>query len=502
MDFGCKKYTMLIAIAIAVAVVALAVVGVLTVATGGAALIALRALAGAVGAVVGSVVGGMLCGQKMVSKRVWIPVPKKNKTLFQGQLQVTGDWTMTCPIGGQITYAPNIKSWGQAIALASAGYITDVLEGMSKGALVGLGGAAIAGVGSLGAMFSGSGSAIAGNIGRATLQGLGRIGTNLAEGFFLDVGSKSVEASANVLQNYGESGEWNVVNDFASGYKESTLEDLNALNNIRQSGGNSGDWEAAIMLLAPGSGGKRDASNHADGNHNNGGDGTSHENSNSESNNSENTNIESENNTENESNVKSNTPNNNNNKPTSDTGEAFEDTYKDPPGTRRNAAGRLIDEKTGRYVVDPIVGRRRATDFYKKHGMTDRQMRSHLNGIDFTKPVTVVPIRQGTSLTQYIRHNTNGYPIRGDYYSDNPNATPNELGVSNDYNVPDAERNFTQEVRNRTKETVDIVKDVEGLQSTSAEIIDDWSRVDIDGNPIKIPTEGGGSQIYIPKTQF
>lgn len=49
MDFDYKNYTMIIAIAIAiaVAVVALAVVGVLTVATGGAALIALGALAGA-----------------------------------------------------------------------------------------------------------------------------------------------------------------------------------------------------------------------------------------------------------------------------------------------------------------------------------------------------------------------------------------------------------------------------------------------------------------------
>lgn len=37
------------------------------------------------------------------------------------------------------------------------------------------------------------------------------------------------------------------------------------------------------MLLTPGGGGKRDASNHADGNHNNNGDGTSHDSSNSES---------------------------------------------------------------------------------------------------------------------------------------------------------------------------------------------------------------------------
>lgn len=353
MDFGCKKYTMLIAIAAAVAVVALALIGVITVATGGAALIALGALAGAVGAVVGSVVGGLLCGQKMASKRVWIPTPKKNKTLFQGQPQVTGDYKMTCPIGGQISFAPHIKSWGQAIALASAGYIKDVLDGMTKGAIVGLGGAAIAGVGSLGTIFSGSGSAIAGNIGRATLQGLGRIGKNLAEGFFLDAGSKSVEASANVLQNYGNTGNWNVVDDFASGYIESSLEDANALKNIVTTGGKAEDWQGAAMLLAPGGGGRRDATNHAGGSHNNNGDGSSTENSNSDISSTENNNTESETSTENESSVRPNTPNENNTTPTSERGEAFEDNGGDPPGTKRDKNGRLRDEKTGRFVVDP-----------------------------------------------------------------------------------------------------------------------------------------------------
>lgn len=49
---------------------------------------------------------------------------------------------------------------------------------------------------------------------------------------------------------------------------------------------------------------------------------------------------------------------------------------------------------------------------------------------------------------------------------------------------------------------MDISQDVEGLQRTSAEIIDNWSRVDADGIPVPISTDGGGSQIYIPKTQF
>lgn len=321
LDFGCKKYTMLIAIAIAVAVVALAVVGVITVATGGAALIALGALAGAVGAGIGSVVGGLLCGQKMAGKRKWIEVPKKHKTLFQGHPQVTGDWQMTCPIGGQITFAPHIKSWGQALSLAASGYITDILEGMTKGALVGLGGAAIGGLGSVGSVFSGSASTIAGNVGRVALQGLGRIGTNLAQGFFLDAGSKSVEATANVLQNYGETGNWNVAGDFASGYWDASVEDYNALRNIVTNGGSAADWEAAVMLLAPGGGSNNNNSNTGNGNSNTdggNGDGNSSDSS---------TNSEADRNNENNTSTNVVAPGNPN-APTTKKGEAFEDPQK------------------------------------------------------------------------------------------------------------------------------------------------------------------------------
>lgn len=504
LDFGCKKYTMLIALAAAVAVVALAVIGVITVATGGAALIALGALAGTVGAIVGSVVGGLLCGQKMSSKRKWIEAPKQHKTIFQGHPQVTGDWTMTCPIGGVITFDPRIKSWSQALSLATAGYITDILDGMTKGALVGMGGAAISGIGSVGALFSGSGSAIMGNLGRATLQGLGRIGTNLAEGLLLDFGSKSAEATANVLQNYGETGNLNVVDDFASGYVESSLEDLNALNNIRKNGGAYSDWEAAVMLLAPGGGGNRDNTNNNAHNNSNNIDGDNSNGDSHNSNNSENT----ESNTD-EHTVKPVDTNKDPNTPTIEKGEAFEDGSQtnnksepgDPPGTWRDKNGRLHDEKTGRFVVDPKVGKRKAIDFYKKHNpdMAMLDIESHIAGIDFTKKVEIIPITEGTSLTQYTKVNTEGTVLRGDYYTDNPNNTPSELGVSDKYNVRDPNNGWqqTDEIKTVTKENVIIPKDSEGLKSTSAEIDDTWSLKDQ-----SVHTEGGGSQIYIPKTQF
>lgn len=163
------------------------------------------------------------------------------------------------------------------------------------------------------------------------MQGLSRIGKNLAEGFFLDAGSKSVEASANVLQNYGKSGNWNVVGDFTSGYIDSSLEDANALKNIVTSGGTSEDWQGAIMLLAPGGSGRRDATNQADNSHSNNGDLTnSHENTNSESNTNDNNSAESETNSENENSVRPNIPNQNTRTPTSERGEAFEDNSSKP----------------------------------------------------------------------------------------------------------------------------------------------------------------------------
>lgn len=404
---------------------------------------------------------------------------------------------MSCPIGGKITFAPHIKSWEQALSLAASGYITDILEGMTKGALVGVGGAAIGGLGSVASVFSGSASAIAGNVGRVALQGLGRIGTNLAQGFFLDAGSKSVEATANVLQKYGETGNWNVAGDFATGYWDASVEDYNALRNIVTNGGSAADWEAAIMLLAPGGGSNNNNSNIGNGNNSNtdggNGDGSS----------SESSTDEADSNNENDTSKNVVAPENPNS-PTTKKGEAFEDPNTDPPGTWRDKNGRLHDEKTGRFVVDPKVGRKKAIDFYKKHNpkMTERQIRSHISGIDFTKPVKVVKVPEGTNLTQYTKVNTEGTKLRGDYYTKDPNATPNDLGVSDKYNVQTPERIPTQEVKDVTKETISIPKDMEGLESTSAEINDTWSRVDEYGNELPVHTDGGGSQIYIPKTQF
>lgn len=135
-DFGCTKYWLLMALA-AIAIVAVAIiVGALTVATGGLALVAIGAIAGLVGASVGLVMGALLCGQKVVSKRVWSG--SKSNFIAQGTNTITGNHTMTCAAGGTVQFAPNIKTWTDAIKVAALNYANILVEAAFLGAGAGL----------------------------------------------------------------------------------------------------------------------------------------------------------------------------------------------------------------------------------------------------------------------------------------------------------------------------------------------------------------------------
>ncbi|WP_312901931.1 glycohydrolase toxin TNT-related protein [Chryseobacterium taichungense] len=166
----------------------------------------------------------------------------------------------------------------------------------------------------------------------------------------------------------------------------------------------------------------------------------------------------------------------------------------------------IIINKTLENEIEDIfdIRRKKAIEFYQKYNpdMTERQIKSHISGIDFNKPIEVVKLPEGTELIQYTKVNTEGIVLRGDYYTNNPNHTPSELGVSDKYNVQTPDRVKTSEVKEVTKEVLKLPKDVEGLKSTSAEINDTWSRIDEYGQELPIYTKGGGIQIYIPKSQF
>lgn len=166
LDFGCKKYMLLAALVAAALVLLAVIVGALTVATGGAALIAVCALAGLVGGAIGGIVGGLLCGHKVAECREWFDYKLDMST--QGSYNITVKSYMTCKAGGVIRYAPNIKNWVDAIMYARLSYTNELIQCAGAGALVGLGGAmcgvgasAVAGTGgTMGAGFNFAGRAV------------------------------------------------------------------------------------------------------------------------------------------------------------------------------------------------------------------------------------------------------------------------------------------------------------------------------------------------------
>ena len=210
-DFSCKKMMLLMALAVAIVVVIVAA----TVVTGGAALIAIGAIAGAAGAAIGAVAGALICGQKAAALRSWSS--NKPDMIVQGSKVITGGHVMTCKAGGVITFAPQIKSWSQAYALGASNYISGIMEGMMAGACVGMAGAAV--VGGAGAMAGGAGVR---GLGQAALQfaksAPGNILKNIGASFgysggfsFSSVGTalglRGLTAAQSGLAHYGQSGE-------------------------------------------------------------------------------------------------------------------------------------------------------------------------------------------------------------------------------------------------------------------------------------------------------
>lgn len=227
-DFSCKK--LMLIMAILAAVIAIAVV-----ATGGAALIAIGAIAGAAGALFGAVLGSLLCGQMVAKVRKWVTAKENFKIM--GIPTITGDHVMECPLfGDKITFAPEIKSWGQALAQGGANLIGGVMEGMMAGALLGMGGA-LFGAGRV-ALSSGG------------LRGLGQAGFNFlksapsnimgnfGQGLFSGAGFKLIDGMTNWLGTYGETAEAST-EDFLTGVKDSSFGDVAAIKNILTTGENA-----------------------------------------------------------------------------------------------------------------------------------------------------------------------------------------------------------------------------------------------------------------------
>ncbi|MCF2502424.1 polymorphic toxin type 46 domain-containing protein [Dyadobacter sp. CY107] len=153
-----------------------------------------------------------------------------------------------------------------------------------------------------------------------------------------------------------------------------------------------------------------------------------------------------------------------------------------------------------------------AREFYIKNGMPPDRVDSHLNGINFSKPVRVEEIPAGTKLFQFKKEKIvednegNRYAVKyvGKYYATNPNAKPTDLGISEKYVMwEEVERDLLKrtsaigtDIRNVEIEVVLIKNPTIGLKTTAKAVADSWS---MKGELIsKIQTVGGAEQIYIP----
>ncbi|NJM79744.1 MAG: hypothetical protein HC854_09175 [Flavobacterium sp.] len=249
-DFGCTKMMLLMALAAA----AVVVIAALTVATGGAALIAMGAIAGLAGAAYGAVLGTMLCGHMVAGKRIWSG--KKSNFISQGTETITGDHNMTCPVGGKITFQPQIKNWSQALALAGANYTGKLMEGMMAGAAVGMGGAILSG---------GAGAFATGGmrgLGQATLQFAKSMPRNMVVNAVESVSKvglalRGVMGAQNVAQTYGNTGTAGV-GDFAKGTVAMETGAYDSAKNIASGNGTWQDYVGMAMMVAPVGQGKRD----------------------------------------------------------------------------------------------------------------------------------------------------------------------------------------------------------------------------------------------------
>jgi hypothetical protein len=206
-DFGCKKLMLLYAIAAALA----AAIACLCAATGGAALIAICALAGAVGAAWGAVVGSLICGQMVSIAREWLTC--KDDFQILGIPTITGKDRMICNaftfIGMSpefITYKPNVKTWSQALSLGAANVIGEIFKGMMAGACIGAASAAIYGLSTAAVSggWAGIGKAVLGFIKSVPKNFLVNVVESVSG---IGLGIRGAMSAQSALATYGELGE-------------------------------------------------------------------------------------------------------------------------------------------------------------------------------------------------------------------------------------------------------------------------------------------------------
>ncbi len=345
-DFGCTKnmlFAALVAAVVAVVVVAL-IVG-----TGGIAAIglvgmmAIGAGAGLAGGIVAAIDGALKCGQKNATARQWDG--SKSNLIFTGIPAITGDRTMICKIGGTVKFAPEIKSWSQAIALGGFNYLTKAAECMLAGAAVGGGGYLASGLatGSLALAMPTAGS----------------IASNVATSFTGIWGGSRALFGANSLANEAALGNVNSTGDALSTFGSGAVPEIGMGQRIATGQAHPSDYLLFLYFLNVK--GRSNTPVREEPQTNNDKDGNTPKDSETTQ-------------PKEEGNANAKAQGADEAKPTANNkkGEAFEDgTTGDPPGTFRDANGKLRNSD-GTYAKDPNAANTESADTYNR-SMAERR---------------------------------------------------------------------------------------------------------------------------------
>lgn len=136
----------------------------------------------------------------------------------------------------------------------------------------------------------------------------------------------------------------------------------------------------------------------------------------------------------------------------------------------------------GGQAYDIAGNRATAQALYAKQGWPQGRIDSHLQGIDFSRPVKVVDLPDQTKLSQW---QVPGGP-QGNYFA-GAETTPSELGISpvgHDPNLGAVSKIQTDYISTRS---------TPALRSTAASVDDTWS------SPYATAqTPGGGTQYFVP----
>ena len=116
-----------------------------------------------------------------------------------------------------------------------------------------------------------------------------------------------------------------------------------------------------------------------------------------------------------------------------------------------------------------------ARKFYEENtNWSSERIESHLQGIDYTKPVIVdklpPPGNKQVTVYQYRNISDEGKYLQGNYYTLDSNATPSELGIADTYSLNKGTLPFPKE-----KFSGQISEELPCLRSTSRRIDDTWS---------------------------